>query len=164
TSKDNTANSLQGLGIKLLEEGTTTISVSPNTDNIVNSVEAFVMAYNTLLTVTNGLTKVTQTTDKDGNATTQAGALVADSTLRSMMSQLRTALSNPVSGAGDLKVLAQLGVKTNRTTGMLELDSDMLKKAVAEHPEGIEEFFTGKEGMFKRIGDITSVYSGKSGL
>lgn len=164
TSKDNTVNGLQGLSIKLLEKGTTTLSVSANSDGIAGSVESFVMAYNTLLTVTNGLTRVTQTTDADGNATTKAGALVADSTLRSMMSQLRTALSNPVSGAGDLKVLAQLGVKTNRTTGMLELDSDMLKKAVAEHPEGIEEFFTGKEGMFKRIGDITSVYSGKSGL
>ena len=164
SSKDNTITGLQGLSIKLLEEGTTTLSVSTNADGIAGSVESFVMAYNTLLTVTNGLTKVTQTTDKDGNPTTQAGALVADSTLRSMMSQLRTALSNPVEGAGDLKVLAQLGVKTNRTTGMLELDSDALKKAVTENPAGIKEFFTGKQGMFERIGDITSVYSGKGGL
>jgi flagellar hook-associated protein 2 len=122
------------------------------------------MAYNTLLTVTNGLTKVTQTTDKDGNPTTQAGALVADSTLRSMMSQLRSAFANPVQGAGDLKLLTQLGVKTSRTTGMLELDSDQLKKAVAENPAAIKDFFTGKQGMFERIGNITSVYSGKGGL
>lgn len=176
TSKDNTANSLQGLGIKLLEEGTTTISVSPNTDNIVNSVESFVMAYNTLLTVTNGLTKVTQTTDKDGNATTQAGALVADSTLRSMLSQLRRVLANPVEGAGGLKSLADLGVSTNRD-GTLSLDNDKLRKVVSQDPvalaerkipvvdvKSIQEFFTGKDGLFNRIGDITSVYSGKEGL
>ncbi|HTO18357.1 MAG TPA: flagellar filament capping protein FliD [Pseudomonas sp.] len=164
SSKGNTITGLQGLSIKLLEEGTTTLSVSTNADGIAASVESFVMAYNTLLTVTNGLTKVTQTTDKDGNPTTQAGALVADSTLRSMMSQLRSAFANPVQGAGDLKLLTQLGVKTSRTTGMLELDSDQLKKAVAENPAAIKDFFTGKQGMFERIGNITSVYSGKGGL
>src|SRR5690606_5440160 len=109
------------------EEGATNLSVSANTDGIVGSVESFVMAYNTLLTVTNGLTKVTETTDKDGNLTTQAGALVADSTLRSMMSQLRRTLSNPVEGAGNLKSLADLGVSTNRD-GTLALDSDKLRK------------------------------------
>lgn len=163
SSKTNTVTNLSGLSIKLQEEGTTTLSVSANSDGIAGSVESFVMAYNTLLAVTNGLTKVTQTTDKDGNATTQAGALVADSTLRSMMSQLRSALSNPVDGAGDLKVLAQLGVKTKRD-GTLELDSDELKKAVAANPEGIKDFFTGEKGLFNRIGDITSVYSGSGGL
>lgn len=175
TSKDNTVNGLQGLSIKLLEEGTTTLSVSANTDGIVGSVEAFVMAYNTLLTVTNGLTKVTQTTDKDGNATTQAGALVADSTLRSMMSQLRRALSTPVEGSA-LRGLADLGISTNRD-GTLALDNDKLKQVVAQDPEAlaqkrivaidpsaIQAFFTGENGLMNRIGDITSVYSGKGGL
>lgn len=176
TSKDNTVNGLQGLSIKLQEAGTTTLSVSANTNGITASVESFVMAYNTLLTVTNGLTKVTQTTDKDGNATTQAGALVADSTLRSMMSQLRRALSNPMEGAGSLRGLADLGISTNRD-GSLALDSDKLKKTVAQDPAAlaqksivmvdpaaIQEFFTGKSGLINRIGDITSVYSGRDGL
>lgn len=164
TSKSNVITGVQGLNIRLLEEGTTTLSVATNTDGIAASVESFVMAYNTLLSVTNGLTKVTQTTDKDGNPITQAGALVADSTLRSMMSQLRSALSSPVEGVGDVKLLAQLGVKTNRTTGMLELDSEALKKAVAENPAGIKDFFVGEQGMFERIGNVTSVYSGNNGL
>jgi flagellar hook-associated protein 2 len=163
SNKDNTITGLQGLTIKLQEEGTTTLTVSANTDGIQASVESFVMAYNTLLTVTNGLTKVSSTTDKDGNATTQAGALVADSTLRSMMSQMRTALTSPVDGAGSLQVLAQLGVSTNRD-GTLALDSDKLKAAVADDPAGIKQFFTGDKGLFNRIGDITTVYSGASGL
>ena len=163
SSKTNTVTNLSGLSIKLEEAGTTTLSVAANADGIAGSVESFVMAYNTLLTVTNGLTKVTQTTDANGNATTQAGALVADSTLRSIMSQLRSALSNPVEGAGELKVLAQLGVKTNRD-GTLALDKDQLKKTVASNPEGIKAFFTGEKGLFNRIGDITSVYAGKDGL
>ena len=163
SNKDNTITGLQGLTIKLQEEGTTTLTVSANTEGIRASVESFVMAYNTLLTVTNGLTKVTATTDKDGNASTQAGALVADSTLRSMMSQMRTALTSPVEGAGSLQVLAQLGVSTNRD-GTLALDSDKLKAAVADDPAGIKQFFTGDKGLFSRIGDITTVYSGSGGL
>lgn len=176
SSKTNTVTNLSGLSIKLEGEGTTNLSVSANTDGIVGSVESFVMAYNTLLTVTNGLTKVTQTTDKDGNATTQAGALVADSTLRSMMSQLRRGLSNPSEGTGNLKSLADLGISTNRD-GSLALDSDKLKKVVTQdpaalaqkrivaiEPSAIQAFFTGENGLINRIGDITSVYSGAQGL
>lgn len=176
SSKTNTVTNLSGLTIKLEGEGTTNLSVSANTDGIVGSVESFVMAYNTLLTVTNGLTKVTQTTDKDGNATTQAGALVADSTLRSMMTQLRRALSNPSEGTGNLKSLADLGISTNRD-GSLALDSDKLKKVVTQdpaalaqkqivaiEPSAIQAFFTGEDGLINRIGDITSVYSGAGGL
>lgn len=176
TSASNTVTNLSGLTIKLESKGTTNLSVSANTDGIIGSVEAFVMAYNTLLTVTNGLTKVTQTTDKDGNASTQAGALVADSTLRSMMSQLRRALSNPVEGAGNLHSLAELGVSTNRD-GTLALDKDHLRKVVTQdpaalaakrvpavNPEQIQAFFLGSNGLFDRIGDITSAYSGKDGL
>lgn len=163
SSKTNTVTNLSGLTIKLAEEGSTTIKVEANTDGIAASVESFVMAYNTLIAVTNGLTKVTQTTDANGNATTQAGALVADSALRSMMSQLRTALSTPVSGTGNLKVLSQLGVMTNRD-GTLSLDKDKLKTAVEENPAGIKEFFKGEQGMFNRLGNITSVYSGTNGL
>jgi flagellar hook-associated protein 2 len=163
SSKTNTVTNLSGLTIKLQEEGTTTLSVSANTDGIAGSVESFVMAYNTLLAVTNGLTKVTATTDKDGNASTQAGALVADSTLRSMMSQMRTALASPVQGAGSLQVLAQLGVSTNRD-GTMSLDTEKLKAAVADDPAGIKEFFNGDKGLFNRIGDITTVYSGAGGL
>lgn len=163
TSKTNTVTNLSGLAIKLQEEGTTTLSVSANTDGIAGSVESFVMAYNTLLTVTNGLTKVTATTDKDGNASTQAGALVADSTLRSMMSQMRTALTSPVEGAGTLQVLAQLGVSTNRD-GTLALDNEKLKAAVVDNPQDVKEFFAGEKGLFNRIGDITTVYSGAGGL
>ncbi|HTN31742.1 MAG TPA: flagellar filament capping protein FliD [Pseudomonas sp.] len=176
TSKDNTFNGLQGLSIKLQEVGSTTVSVSANSDGIAGSVEAFVMAYNTLLTVTNGLTKVTQTTDKDGNATTQAGALVADSGLRSMLSQIRSVMASPAGGAGQLKVLADLGVSTNRD-GTLALDTDKLKKTVAQDPTAlaqkrivaldpgsIQEFFTGEKGLINRIGDITTVYTSTGGL
>lgn len=163
TSKTNTVTSLSGLTIKLQAEGTSTLSVSANTDGIAGSVESFVMAYNTLLTVTNGLTKVTQTTDKDGNPTTQAGALVADSGLRSLMSQIRSALVAPAAGAGNLRVLADLGVSTNRD-GTLAVDKSKLSEAVKTNPGEIKELFTGESGLLDRIGDLTTVYTGTGGL
>jgi flagellar hook-associated protein 2 len=162
TSKTNTVTSLSGLTIKLQAEGTSTLSVSANTDGIAGSVESFVMAYNTLLTVTNGLTKVTQTTDKDGNPTTQAGALVADSGLRSLMSQIRSALVAPT-GSGSLRMLADLGVSTNRD-GTLAVDKSRLSEAVKANPGEIKELFTGESGLLDRIGDLTTVYTGTGGL
>ena len=162
TSKTNTVTALSGLSIKLQAEGTSTLSVSANTDGIAGSVESFVMAYNTLLTVTNGLTKVTQTTDKDGNPTTQAGALVADSGLRSLMSQIRSALVAPT-GSGSLRMLADLGVSTNRD-GTLALDKSELNAAVKANPGEIKELFTGESGLLDRIGDLTTVYTGTGGL
>lgn len=162
TSKTNTVTALSGLSIKLQAEGSSTLSVSANTDGIAGSVESFVMAYNTLLTVTNGLTKVTQTTDKDGNPTTQAGALVADSGLRSLMSQIRSALVAPT-GSGSLRMLADLGVSTNRD-GTLAVDKSRLSEAVKANPGEIKELFTGESGLLDRIGDLTTVYTGTGGL
>src|SRR5690606_6488393 len=117
-------------------------------------------AYNTLLTVTNGLTKVT--TSENGG--TQAGALVADASLRSLMSSLRSALVTPVAGGDGVNMLAQLGISTSKEDGKLVVDSEALKKAAADNPAGIKAFFTGDNGMLKRVGDISNLYSKSGGL
>src|SRR5690606_20222914 len=49
TSKDNTVNVVQGLSLKQLEKGTSALPVPDNTEGVVGSLEAFVMAHNTLL-------------------------------------------------------------------------------------------------------------------
>lgn len=161
TSAENKATGLSGVSIELKEVGKTTLSVSANTSGLSASVESFVMAYNTLLTVTNGLTKVTT---NEGDGSTQAGALVADASLRSLMSSLRGALVSPVAGGEGVNMLGQLGISTSKDDGKLVVDSAALKAAVADNPDGIKAFFTGDNGMLKRVADISSVYSKSGGL
>lgn len=160
TSAENKVTGLSGLSIELKEVGKTTLSVAANTSGLTASVDSFVMAYNTLLTVTNGLTKVT--TSENGG--TQAGALVADASLRSLMSSLRSALVTPVAGGDGVNMLAQLGISTSKEDGKLVVDSEALKKAAADNPAGIKAFFTGDNGMLKRVGDISNLYSKSGGL
>lgn len=163
TSKSNTTTALSGLSITLTGEGKSTLSVSANTDGIKESVQSFVTAYNTLMTVANSLTSVTTTTDEDGNATTEAGALLGDATMRSLLSSVRNALVQPASGDGSLSVMAQLGVTTNKD-GTLAVDEDTLTTAVETYAGEISDFFTGSDGLFARMSAINTTYISSGGI
>lgn len=163
TSSSNTITSLSGVSIKLAGTGSTTISVSANTDGLKESITSFVDAYNTLLSVTSALTGVTTTTDEDGTTSSSAGALVGDSMTRNLMSSLRNALSSSSGESGSLSILAQLGISTQKD-GTLEIDEDALTSAISTYAEDIQEFFSGDNGLINRIGNVTSVYTSSGGL
>ena len=74
SSSTNTVTALSGLTIKLTGEGSSTLTVGANTEGWKTSVESFVTAYNTLITVTNALTKVSAT---DDGSSTEAGRWLA---------------------------------------------------------------------------------------
>ncbi|WP_286784713.1 MULTISPECIES: flagellar filament capping protein FliD [Pseudomonas] len=160
SSSTNTTSALSGLTITLKGKGESTISMSTNTDGIKSSVETFVNAYNTLMTVTNALTKVTVSAD---GSTTDAGALVGDATIRTMMNSVRSAMVQPSTGSGSLSILAQLGVSTNKD-GTLKLDEKALTAGVEANYDSVKSFFTGDDGLISRLGDVTSVYTAKGGL
>lgn len=160
TSSTNTTSALSGLSITLTGKGDSTISMSTNTDGIKTSVESFVSAYNTLMTVTNALTKVTVSTD---GSTTDAGALVGDATMRTMMNSIRSALVEPSTTSGNLSILAQLGVSTQRD-GTLKVDETALTAGLEANYDSVKSFFTGDDGLISRLGDVTSVYTATGGL
>ena len=163
TSKSNTVTALSGLTITLAGEGKTTLSASANTDGIKESIQSFVTAYNTLMTVSNALTSVTSTTDEDGNAVTEAGALLGDATMRSLMSSLRNALVEPASGGGSLSILAQLGVTTNKD-GTLAVDESALESGIESNYDQISNFFTGSDGLFARMSEVNTAYISTGGI
>lgn len=160
SSSTNTTSALSGLSITLTGKGESTISMSTNTDGIKSSVETFVTAYNTLISVTNALTRVSVSAD---GSTTDAGALVGDATMRTMMNSIRSALVEPSTTSGNLSILAQLGVSTNKD-GTLTVDEKALSDGVAANYDSVKSFFTGDDGLISRLGDVTSVYTAKGGL
>ncbi|WP_242671859.1 flagellar filament capping protein FliD [Stutzerimonas kirkiae] len=161
SSSSNTVTALSGLSIKLASEGSSTLTVATNTDGLKESINTFVTAYNTLLTVTNALTKVTATSD---GSSTEAGALVGDASVRSLLNSVRNALVEPSTSSGGLSVLAQLGVTTNKTDGTLSIDDDKLSSALETHAADVKSFFSGDNGLLGRLKSVTEPYTATGGL
>ncbi|PKM33663.1 MAG: flagellar cap protein FliD [Gammaproteobacteria bacterium HGW-Gammaproteobacteria-12] len=160
SSSSNNVTALSGLTIKLTGEGSSTLTIGANTDGLKTSIETFVTAYNALLTVTNALTKVTASED---GSTTEAGALVGDASVRSLLNSVRNALVQPSNSSGELSILAQLGVSTNKD-GTLSIDDTKLSSALEANYGDVKAFFTGDNGLISRLKSATESYTATGGL
>ncbi|UVJ45428.1 flagellar filament capping protein FliD [Pseudomonas sp. LS1212] len=167
TSSTNSIDSaISGVALKLTGAGSSTVSVSSSTDSLKTSVQAFVDAYNTLMTAVNAQTKVTVTAgaaSTSAGTATAAGALTGDATMRSLMSSVRTELTK-VTGSGSLNVLSQIGVNTVQKTGLLELNSTKWDTAMKTGAGDVAGLFTGDDGLLKRLTAATDAYAQTGGI
>ncbi|MCT4496381.1 flagellar filament capping protein FliD [Pseudomonas sivasensis] len=165
-SKSNTiTGALSGVDIKLVaastyktgsegEKNATLITVSTNNTALKSGVKGFIDTYNALITAMNAETKVT--TNLDGSTT--AAALTGDSTMRSLQSTIRNEF-NALSGNGAFKSLAQFGVTTSSTTGLLAIDDKKWDAAVKTNGADINSMFSGKDGMLARMKSATDDFA-----
>ncbi|VVM47379.1 flagellar filament capping protein FliD [Pseudomonas fluorescens] len=168
TSKSNTVDgAISGLTLNLVAGGgvTSTVTVGPNSDGLKKSVQAFVDAYNQVVTTVNTLTK--PTLDKDGKPTV-AAALTGDPLARGILASIREPLAS--TGAGDkLTVLSQLGITTNQKTGALDFDSAKFTTAMTTQKLGgeIQTLFLGDptatgdaaKGLLERMNTMLTPYT-----
>ncbi|MDD0996404.1 flagellar filament capping protein FliD [Pseudomonas sp. TNT2022 ID1044] len=164
-SKSNTiADAVSGITVKLTGVSTipnggsvvspTTITVAASTSTLKSAVKGFVDTYNALIKASNAETQVT--TNADGSVT--SGALTGDASLRSLMSAVRTEL-NAMGGTGQLKSLAQFGVKTDQKTGMLSVDDKLFDAAALTNAADINGIFTGDKGLLARMKSATDSFA-----
>ena len=169
-SKSNSIEgALSGVNIKLVsvsalktagdvaedpERSATLITVSTNNTALKSGVKGFVDTYNALLTAMNAETKVT--TNLDGSTT--AAALTGDSTMRSLQAAIRNEF-NALSGTGQFKSLAQFGVSTSSTTGLLTIDDKKWDAAIKTNSADISSMFSGKTGMLARMKSATDDFA-----
>ncbi|QDG56239.1 flagellar filament capping protein FliD [Pseudomonas sp. NIBRBAC000502773] len=165
-SKSNTiTGALSGVDIKLVaastyktgstvEKNATLITVSTNNTALKSGVKGFIDSYNALITAMNAETKVT--TNLDGSTT--AAALTGDSTMRSLQSTIRNEF-NALSGTGAFKSLAQFGVTTSSSTGLLAIDDKKWDAAVKTNAADINSMFSGKDGMLARMKSATDDFA-----
>lgn len=163
-STSNTVKSaISGVTLELIaptdKDKTTTINVASNTATLKTSVQSFVTSYNALMTAINAQTKVTATGDQ---ATTTAGALTGDASMRDLVSSLRGELVNG-SGNGSISSLSQMGITTDQKTGLLSLDDKQWDAAVAKNPTDIAKLFTSSDGLIARMNKATDSYVGTTG-
>lgn len=140
TSNTNTITDVVD-GLTLTLESTTSsstnIAVSRDTAAITATIEAFVSAYNNFAGAQKTLTKY-DTTSGD------SGALQGDAMTRTIVTQVRTALTNEIQGlTGTLSVLSQLGVSIQQD-GSLKSDATVLDTAVRTKMDSVEKFFIGE--------------------
>ncbi|MHC8315515.1 flagellar filament capping protein FliD [Pseudomonas sp. LB3P31] len=163
STSNKVTSAISGVSLELVasdKDKPITISVDSNATTLKTSVQSFVSAYNALMTSINTQTKVTATGD---SATTTAGALTGDSSMRQLVASLRSELVNS-SGSSAMSGLSQMGITTDQKTGLLTLDDKSWDKAVVKGSADIAKLFTGDKGLITRMNKATETYVGTTGL
>jgi flagellar hook-associated protein 2 len=166
-STSNTISSVvSGVNLELIAAGKSTITVSTSTAQLKTSAQAFVSAYNALMSAINTQTKVTSTATATGGSTTTGGALTGDATMRSLVTSVRNELvsAEAGSGASGLSMLSQLGINTDKTTGLLAIDDAKWDKGVKAFGSEVAELFTGKNGLVSRMTSATDAFAKSGGV
>lgn len=123
-TSNSVSDVIQGVTFNLLKaSSSTTLSVSQDTSSVTTSVNALATAYNSLNKTLADLTAYDPKT-KTG------GPLLGDSTVRTIQTQIRRALSTPLSNpSGSYSTLGQIGVSFQKD-GSLAVDSSKLQTAI----------------------------------
>jgi len=125
----------------------TDVNVDIKLDNqaIKQTITDFVTAYNTLNSSTDKLGKFAGTTGGSN------GALVGDSTLRSIRNELRQQTSAPVTSApNNFNTLKTIGIDVDRY-GVMTLDGAKLDKALATNLSSVSDVFSSTDGVATRL-------------
>ena len=161
TSDSNeVTTAIQGVTLRLQDvtevDAPITVTISPNSDAIIEKIQGFVDAYNEVMSIIHDEFSYT------GEAK-DAGHLTGDFTLRSIQSQLSSLTTTIFDDLpGGVKALAQIGVTTD-SDGNLELDTGDLADAIADNCTGVAQLFAGTsdhsvEGLADKLDDLIDSY------
>jgi flagellar hook-associated protein 2 len=141
TSTTNTVSSvISGVTLNLnLPNSTSQIQVGTDPKAVTDSVNGFISAYNSFITLTNKLTSYDSTANS-------SSVLTGDSATRNMVGSLQSILGSQWSTTGTgPSYLAQIGVSVN-TDGTLALDSTKFQGALSANASGVAAMFTTATG------------------
>ena len=143
-SSNTISDALEGITLNLSDttSGNQTLTITKDTSKAETALKAWVDAYNTLQDSFASLTKYTAVDAGTDAQDTSNGALIGDSTLRTIQTQLKGMLSSSAGGT-TIKTLSQIGITTDPKTGKLELDSDKMKTALTNNAAGVKDLVVG---------------------
>lgn len=150
---------IDGVAYTVLAPGTTSISISQDTDAVFNTIKGFVDTYNVIVGNINTrlaekkyrdytpLTEAQKADMKDTDITAwetkaKSGLLRSDSILQKAVTDMRRSLFDTISGvSGDL---TQIGITTGdyKDKGKLVIDETKLRSAIATNPTKVQELFS----------------------
>jgi len=155
TSASNTvSDALDGVTLNLLAPttaGTTaTLSVSNDISTIETNINAFVTAYNTMVTAIQPLGSYDA-------GTNTAGPMLGNALLSGTTNQIQQALYSVVNtGSSTYNSLASIGITTN-TDGSLSVNNATLTNALSTNFSAVSQLFSGTGGVATQLNSqITS--------
>ncbi len=144
---------IPGVTLQLKEPGPAEeVVLSRDTQATQDRLQKFVDSYNALM---KGLQKQLAVTADTNRAVTLAG----DPAVRNLQRQLSGLVSTAVPGLGDVRSLADLGVKTARD-GSLSIDTDTLNRALTRNPGAVNTLFSqASTGLTAVTGSLVDSYT-----
>jgi flagellar hook-associated protein 2 len=136
TQASNTfSNVLQGVELKVVAPGTSTVTVGVDGTAAMSAAKSFVASYNNIVQF--------MTDNASYNGTTKvAGSLFADGTVRNGVATLtQSLLSSASGGTSSMSTLTSLGMTIDRSTGKLSLDEGVFLSKMTTNPSGVAKVF-----------------------
>lgn len=173
-STDTGKVSVGGVTYTLTAKGSTTVTVTNDTDKLVENVKKFVEDYNTMLDKLNSLYNEKQYSDYDvltksqengmtadqiskWNEKAKSGLLYHDQTLGKIISNLREAIYTPVDSVdSQYNSMMAIGISSSTDRGHLQLDEDKLKTALANDPDCVYQIFASSGNVTTTDADGTT--------
>ncbi len=146
-STNSITDVIQGVTLDLKTAATGTVfnvDVTLDETSITDVANGFVSAFNGLMTIVKDLGKFDP-------ASNTAGALLGDSTLRQVQSQIRQAVSDTVSSASSsFNSLNLIGISIDRS-GVMSLDSAKFSGVLKGNLNAVSDVFSSSDGVAARL-------------
>lgn len=167
-SSNTISDALEDITLNLndVTSGNQTLTITQDNTKAQTAVKDWVTAYNALQDTFSSLTKYTAVDPGSDAQSTSNGALIGDSTLRTIQTQLKSILSNTLSSSS-YKTLAQIGVTSDPSTGQLEIDDKKLTEALKKDSAGVGTLIVGdgkKTGITTAIGSNLTSWLSTTGI
>lgn len=169
----NNSLTVGGVSYNFLQQttGPTTVTVSQDTDKIIENVKKFVEDYNKIIDdlsekyntsswnydtssdyeplTESEKSGMTQAQIEEWNKKVKSGLLYHNRIIGNLLTAMREAISTPVQSVeGKYNSAASLGITSSDNKGHLKLDEDKLKKALAEEPDCVHKIFANDQDKY----------------
>ena len=167
-SSNTISDALEDITLNLndVTTGNQTLTITQDNTKAQAAIKDWVTAYNALQDTFSSLTKYTAVDPGSDAQSTSNGALIGDSTLRTIQTQLKSALSNTAS-ASAFKTLAQIGITSDPSTGQLKIDDTKLTAALKKDSADVGQLIVGdgkKTGITTNIGSNLTSWLSSTGI
>lgn len=166
-SSNTVTDAPQGLTLNLTKEvKDVTVTVSNSNEKSTTAIKAWVDAYNSLVDTIGSLTKYTSVDAGAEEQDTSNGALLGDSTVRTIQTGIRGQFSSSAND-GKFQTLSQMGITQDGTTGKLKIDDEKLKKALTDNSVDVQQLLVGdgkETGITTKVASLVKGYLADDGI
>lgn len=170
------------LGVTSAPASITVSPPGPNTTAVQTAIQSFVTTYNATIDMVTAKLNESRVINPTTDADRAKGDLQGDPSLISLLSRLRTSVSDLMSGQpSSMNALSKAGISTGKPTGTgtlsdasiqgdLTLDATALTNALTTQFNDVKSLFSNptgsyaSEGLTQRMNDVLNTFVGSGGV